>query len=295
MNFEEMRICRTMKAESICYTYLAEESGRARALAEAMNYSVKAGGKRIRPLLVMLACQMCGGTPEDAGPYMAAIEMIHSHSLVHDDLPAMDNDELRRGKPSTWKLYGEAAAILAGDGLLNYAYETMAKDLLEHPGDMGRVKAFSIIAQKSGHNGMIGGQSVDVETDGRKLNVETLDYIYRLKTGALLEASLMAGAALAGADQETIDRFEQIGRKVGLAFQIEDDILDVVGNEAMLGKHLNSDERNQKTTYVTLYGLDKAREDSRRLTEEALELLDSFEAEHSFLRALIESLAGREF
>ena len=284
------------EAEDVIRSYLPEESGEAARLLEAMNYSMTAGGKRLRPVMMKMSYEMFGGGEEIIFPFMAAMEMIHTHSLIHDDLPAMDNDEYRRGKKTTHIVYGEAAAILAGDGLLNLAYETAAGAVASIADPlllMKGAKALKILAEKTGINGMIGGQSVDVEMDGRPLNAKQIDFIYCKKTGALLEASLMTGAALAGADDEQLLLMEQIGRKIGVAFQIRDDILDETGDEKELGKPLHSDARNQKTTYVTLNGLDQADRDVHALTKEALALFDAIGTEHPVFRDLLISLTQR--
>ena len=299
MNFKEELEQRTGRVQEILYRYLPAEEGEQKKLLEAVNYSMTAGGKRLRPMLIQLSFEQFGGQGDLAAPFMAAMEMIHTHSLIHDDLPAMDNDEYRRGRKTTHIVYGEAMAILAGDGLLNHAYETAAGafDLCaKDPAWMERVaKALQILARKSGLYGMIGGQSVDVQMEGLALSEKQLDFIYELKTAALIEASLMIGAALAGANDEEIARQEQIGHKIGLAFQIRDDILDVTANEETLGKPVGSDEKNHKTTYASLRGLDQAAADARRLTQEALEILHAGEHQHAFLEALLVSLADRAF
>ena len=259
-----------------------------------MNYSMEAGGKRLRPVFLGEMYHIFGGQEELAEPFMAAIEMIHTHSLIHDDLPAIDNDEYRRGKKTTHIVFGESAAILAGDALLNYAYETALKgfSLAKNAREMERTaKALQILAEKTGIRGMLGGQSVDVENDGRPLKRELLDYIYVNKTSALIEASLMAGAVLAGAEE--LKEIETMGRYIGLAFQIQDDILDVTGDQEELGKPVGSDEKNHKTTYVTLEGMEKAGQEVERLTGEALELLSGLPGDREFLRELFLSLCTR--
>lgn len=225
---------------------------------------------------------------------MAAIEMIHTHSLIHDDLPAIDNDQYRRGKKTTHVVYGESAAILAGDALLNYAYETAfcAFDLTKQPEEMLRVaKALKILGEKTGISGMLGGQGVDVENDGRPLSKEMLDFIYENKTSALIEASLMIGAVLAG--EENLTEIQQIGSNIGIAFQIQDDILDVTSSQEELGKPVGSDEKNHKTTYVTLEGIEKAGEEVKRLTEQAVELLYQLPGEKEFLKEVFLYLCTR--
>ena len=297
MSFREELAKDTAEAEGIIGSFLPAKEGEAGKLAEAMNYSINAGGKRLRPVMMKMAYEMFGGDGEIIRPFMAAMEMIHTHSLIHDDLPAMDNDEYRRGKKTTHIVYGEAAAILAGDGLLNLAYETAAQALVRVSGDpvtaQRAARALAILSGKTGFAGMIGGQSVDVAMDGKKLTSSQLDFIYRLKTGALIEASLMIGAVLAGADEDQVRTMEVIGRKIGIAFQIRDDILDVTGDERELGKPTHSDERNEKTTYVTLYGLDKANTDVNLLTQEAMQLLGGLGRPHPLLPDLLRSLVQR--
>ena len=264
-----------------------------------MRYSVENGGKRLRPILMLESYLLFGGAedklPTLVAPFCAAIEMIHSYSLVHDDLPAMDNDRYRRGKLTTHAAFGEAMGILAGDGLLNCAFETalLAKGDAE---DNARVlRALSVLARKAGAFGRIGGQTVDVELTGKALSAERLDFIYRLKTGALLEASLLAGAILAGAEPAQAEAAERIAADVGMAFQIQDDILDEVGNEALRGKPVHSDEKNQKTTYVTLFGLEAARQEVRRLSERAEETLRGLGGASGFLEWLFGWLVNREY
>ena len=294
MNFREELEERTRNAEDIIRKYLPKEEGFSVNLIKAMNYSMEAGGKRLRPILLGEMYKVCGGTGELAEPFMAGIEMIHTHSLIHDDLPAIDNDQYRRGKKTTHVVFGESAAILAGDALLNYAYETAFKSfsLAENEEELKKTaRALEILGKKTGIYGMLGGQGADVENDGKPLTREMVDYIYVNKTSALIEASLMAGAALAGIEELT--DVESIGRKIGLAFQIQDDILDVTGNEQELGKPVGSDEKNHKTTYATLEGMEKAGQEVQRLTEEALELLSQLPGDKSFLRELFLFLCTR--
>lgn len=276
--------------------FMPSETGMQQTILDAMDYSVFAGGKRLRPMLMEAAYQMFGGRGERVTPFMAAIEMIHTYSLVHDDLPAMDNDEYRRGKKTTHAVYGEAMAILAGDALLNYAYETAAEAMLKYADDQRCVRAFSVLARKAGVYGMVGGQVVDVESEKKhqSMDLSKLDFIYRLKTGALLEAALMIGAILAGAGEQEVRKMEEAGTKLGLAFQIQDDILDVTSTLETLGKPIGSDDRNGKATYVSLVGIDRAKEEVRTLSEEAAAILDSFDREHLFLRELFLYLIQRE-
>lgn len=287
---------RTAQVEAVVEQYLPEEAGHQKTIFEAMNYSVRAGGKRLRPMLMLETYRLFGGQGKEIEPFMAAVEMIHTSSLIHDDLPCMDNDELRRGKPTTWVKYGYDMAVLAGDALMIYAFETAAKACQEGPGEKAGLvaRAMGLLAAKTGIYGMIGGQVVDVELTGRPAGREQLDFIYRLKTSALLEASMMTGALLAGAGEDQLRTVEQIAAAVGLAFQIQDDILDVTGTPEQLGKPVLSDEKNQKTTYVTLEGLEKAREDVARISAEALKLLHSLPGENLFLEELIQMLVTRE-
>lgn len=277
--------------------FLPAEEGQQRIIFEAMNYSVRAGGKRLRPILMEETYHMFGGSSAVIEPFMAAIEMIHTYSLVHDDLPAMDNDEYRRGKKTTHAVYGEAMGILAGDALLNLAYETAAKAFDMEVADTRVARAFAVLAKKAGVYGMVGGQVVDVESeksDDCSITREKLDFIYRLKTGALIESSMMIGAILAGASSDEVSRVEQIAAKLGLAFQIQDDVLDVTSTLEVLGKPVGSDEKNNKATYVTFERLDKAVSDVERISKEAEEQLDDLGYDDAFLKELFEYLIHRE-
>lgn len=277
--------------------FLPAEEGQQRIIFEAMNYSVRAGGKRLRPIIMEETYHMFGGSSAVIEPFMAAIEMIHTYSLVHDDLPAMDNDEYRRGKKTTHAVYGEAMGILAGDALLNLAYETAAKAFGMEVADTRVARAFAVLAKKAGVYGMVGGQVVDVESeksDDCPITREKLDFIYRLKTGALIESSMMIGAILAGASSDEVSRVEQIAAKLGLAFQIQDDVLDVTSTLEVLGKPVGSDEKNNKATYVTFEGLDKAVSDVERISKEAEEQLDDLGYDDAFLKELFEYLIHRE-
>lgn len=278
------------------YAYLPKEEGYQKTIFEAMRYSVLAGGKRLRPMLMEETYKLFGGSGKVIEPFMAAIEMIHTYSLVHDDLPAMDNDEYRRGKKTTHKVYGEAMAILAGDALLNYAFETATLAFEIEPDNNNIGRALRILATKAGVYGMVGGQVVDVESEktGADITREKLDFIYRLKTSALIESSMMIGAYLAGADSDQIDIIEKTAGKLGLAFQIQDDILDVTSTLEVLGKPIGSDEKNNKATYVTFEGLDKASRDVENISKEAEKLLDSFDGDKEFLKGLFEYLIHRE-
>ena len=294
MNFNLEMEKRQEKITGILEYYLPKEEGFQKTVLEAMNYSMRAGGKRLRPLLMLETYRMFGGEGQIIEPFMAAMEMIHTHSLIHDDLPALDNDEYRRGHRTTHIVYGEAMAILAGDALLNYAYETAVRAFEIEPGNPAIGKALQILTKKTGIYGMLGGQCVDVEAAGREISREKLDFIYRLKTSALIEASMMVGAALAGASEAEIKVIEDSARDIGLAFQIRDDILDVTSTLETLGKPINSDDRNEKTTYVTIHGLEQASKDVEEISERAIEHLKALPYENEFLLELIKSLIYRE-
>lgn len=280
--------------EAILDQYLPKEEGMQKTIFEASNYSVRAGGKRLRPMIMKEVYTLFGGEGNVIEPFMAAIEMIHSSSLVHDDLPCMDNDEFRRGKLTTWKKYGYDMAVLAGDALMIYAFETAAHAFTMNADPVAVGRAIQILAQKTGIYGMIGGQTVDVELTNHPMNQEQLDFIYRLKTGALLEASMMIGAVLAGASEEAVASVEQIASKVGMAFQIQDDILDLTSTTEMLGKPVLSDEKNNKTTYVTLNGLEQSKQDVDDISKQAIEQLKQLPGQNIFLEQLIQMLIARQ-
>lgn len=284
---------RKKEVEQIVTSFLPKEEGYQKTVLEAMNYSVSAGGKRLRPMLMLETYRMFGGTSKVIEPFMAAIEMIHTYSLIHDDLPAMDNDEYRRGRKTTHVVYGEAMAILAGDALLNYAFETAASAFVLDEENPAIGKAFMILASKAGVYGMIGGQVLDVESEGKEIDADTLKFIHIHKTSALLESAMLIGAVLAGASEQQQRTVELAARELGLAFQIRDDILDVTGNTDELGKPVGSDEKNHKNTYVALEGLEKAKEDVKRYSESAIDRLKSLPARNEFLYELIEELIDR--
>lgn len=297
---------KTEWAEEVLSRHLPREEGPQRTAAEAMNYSLTAGGKRLRPILMRETYRMCGGTDERfIGFFMAAIEMIHTYSLVHDDLPAMDNDQYRRGRKTTWCVYGDAMGVLAGDGLLNYAFETAVEaaqySLDAECSDVQKLeqarrvyRALAILGKKAGISGMIGGQTVDIEAEKRPdCTEEELIFIHEHKTAALIQAAMMIGAVLAGASEEQVADIEQCARDIGIAFQIQDDILDVAGDSEELGKPVGSDAQNHKQTYVTLKGLEQSKADVETLSKKAAAVLDGFEGEHEFLRQLILTLIHR--
>lgn len=298
MNFEKEQKDRINYIEQILLDYLPEETGLQKNVIEAMNYSVLGGGKRIRPMLMLETfCLFQKKISKSLEPFMAAIEMIHTYSLVHDDLPAMDNDEYRRGRKTTHIVFGEAIGILAGDGLLNYAFEVAcnAFDTGEDP--IMIANALKVLAKKPGIYGMIGGQVVDVEANDLPIDKERLDFIYSLKTSALIECSMLIGAILGGASKEELITIEQIASDVGLAFQIQDDILDVTSSLEVLGKQIGSDEKNSKTTYVTLEGLEKAKQDVKIISDRALENLRRLKLNHRenlFLEEIIRKLITRD-
>lgn len=287
---------KTQETENIIKRYLPEEKGCQKTVIQAMNYSILAGGKRLRPLLMQETYRMYGGDKKTVEPFMAAIEMIHTYSLVHDDLPAMDNDEYRRGRKTTHAVYGECMAILAGDGLLNLAFETALKAFEAEPDNPNLPSALAVLANKSGIYGMIGGQTADIEAERSRLNLQDshLLFIHEHKTAALIQAAMMIGALLAGAEKTEVDRMEKCAYNIGVAFQIQDDILDVEGDPGLLGKSTGSDEKNQKQTYVSIHGLKKAGEDAERLSEEAIALLSKGEKRNTFLEDLVRQLIGRE-
>ena len=265
--------------DAIIDEFLQKEEGLAKTVMTAMNYSIHVGGKRLRPMFMQETYRMFGGADEKiVHPFMSAIEMIHTYSLCHDDLPAMDNDMMRRGKKSTHAMFGEAMGILAGDALLNYAFETAlsAFDLITGDEEIKQTKriaaALRILADKAGINGMIAGQVVDIESEDApsEVTMDTIRFIHEKKTAAMIESSMMIGALLAGAGDEEVKTMEEIGSSVGLAFQIQDDILDITGSDEVLGKPTGSDDKNNKATYVTLVGLDEAKNDVKRISESAM-------------------------
>ena len=290
---------RAVLVEEILKEFLPKDPSHNETLRKAMEYSVLGGGKRIRPVIIRETFRMYGGEQEElVKPFMAAMEMIHSYSLVHDDLPAMDNDEYRRGRKTTHAVFGDGMAVLAGDGLLNLAYETAvsAFEACKDSDETGNViRALRVLSRKAGVYGMVGGQSLDVEADKKALvlNAEQLHYVYENKTAALLEGAFMIGAALAGAPDEDLALLEQVGSYVGLAFQIQDDILDITSTLEELGKPIGSDDKNGKSTYVTIHGLEQSAAKAKELNEKACSLLHSLGKEDAFLRELIQNLTGR--
>lgn len=299
MNFKETLHEKTARIEKTLAKFLPQEQGYQKTVIEAMNYSILAGGKRLRPMLMEETWNMFGGTGDVVEPFMAAIEMIHNYSLVHDDLPAMDNDEYRRGRRTTHVVYGEGMAVLAGDGLLNYAFETacLAFEKAQSPEAYRRVsRALTVLSRKAGIYGMIGGQCADIEAEAHQEHVteELLLFIHEHKTAALIQSAMMIGAILAGADEEQTAAIEQCAWNIGIAFQIQDDVLDVTGSQEILGKPIGSDEKNNKVTYVTIHGLEKSAKTVASLSGEAIRILSSFPGRNPFLEKLVEQLISRE-
>ena len=270
--------------------YLVVQDNPQKKIYEAMAYSLFAGGKRLRPVIMLMTAKMCGKNPEICLPFAVSLEMIHTYSLIHDDLPSMDNDDLRRGKPTNHKVFGEAMAILAGDALLNKAFEIVADYKMEGVSDAQVLKAISYLSKASGTEGMIGGQVVDIESTGEDL--ELLRYLHSLKTGALIRAAGVIGAILSGATDEEITAIDDFCLNLGIAFQIQDDILDAYGTEAELGKPIGSDAENGKSTYITLCGYEKSLELCREYTQKALDALCIF-PENYELCDLCEKLLAR--
>ncbi len=294
-NFDLELKTRVDYINDILYGMLVREDGKFERIGQAMNYSVRVGGKRLRPILMLESYRLCGGSREEEEkiyPFMAAVEFIHTYSLVHDDLPAMDNDLLRRGQPTTHAKFGEDFGILAGDGLLNFAYETML-DAIVKTGDLRGAKAAGVLANKAGIYGMVGGQCLDVHLTGKPIDKDELDFIFKLKTGALIEASFMMGGILAGVDDACVEKLRRAGELIGKSFQIRDDILDEIGNVEEIGKPVGSDEKNKKTTYISLYGLEKAKADVDGFSKEAEEILNSI-SDNEFLVNLLNYMVTRK-
>ncbi len=294
-DFQKQMKQKVQKIEDILQEYLPKQRGYQSVIMEAMGYSLLAGGKRLRPMLMQETFCLYDGTSKALRPFMAALEMIHTYSLVHDDLPAMDNDEYRRGRKTTHIVYGEDMGILAGDALLNYAFETAFRAFVIEPEDSLAIgRALAVLGEKAGIYGMIGGQVIDVKETGHTVAKDVLDTIYRLKTAALIEAAMMIGAILGGASEEDVKKVERIAEYVGVAFQIQDDILDVTSTSEVLGKPVHSDEKNEKTTYVTLMGIDEAKKEVERLSNEAITLLHQLPGKNAFLEELLLQLSHRD-
>ena len=280
--------------ETLLNEYMPKEEGYQRTIMKAMNYSLKAGGKRLRPILTLESCKIVGGKEEDAIPFAMAIEMIHTYSLIHDDLPALDNDDLRRGKPTNHKVFGDGMATLAGDALLNYAFEIMLSSSIDKKDSNKYLKAINEIAKHAGIYGMIGGQVVDVESENKIIDKDKLDFIHLNKTAAMIIGCMRAGAIIGGASDEELEKVTKYGENIGLSFQIVDDILDITGEEVKLGKPIGSDIENHKSTYPSLLGLEKSREIARQLIEEAKSSIDGLSSEIDFLNQLGDYIISRD-
>lgn len=275
------------------YEYFKDKGDYNKKIYEAMGYSINIGGKRIRPILMLLTYKMYNEDYNDILPVACALEMIHTYSLIHDDLPAMDNDDLRRGKPTNHKVFGDAIAILAGDGLLNEAFNILFKESLKN--DEKWLKTGCLIGECSGADGMIAGQVVDILGENKTMDEDELGYMHRKKTGELIKGAILSGAILAGAGESDLIILKEFGEKLGLAFQIKDDILDVVGDESKLGKTINKDETHNKSTFVSVYGLDKCKDMCCKLTEQCIELLNNIDKDSSKLQELTLFLLKRDY
>lgn len=278
------------KVDNSLLSYLPDAKDGQYQVAEAMKYSLINGGKRIRPILALEFARACGGTRNDCLPLACALEYVHTYSLIHDDLPCMDNDDLRRGKPSCHKQFDEATALLAGDALLTHAFEIISEAELS---DDKKVMAVSLLAQNSGVSGMIGGQVIDLLFEQGSPNLKELLTVYKLKTGALISAACLLGCISAGADSSQMAAASKFAYSLGIAFQIQDDILDITGDEKKLGKPVGSDATNSKKTYATIAGLTKAQQDVKKLTDNAISQLDAFE-DAEFIKLLALKLVNRD-
>ena len=295
MSFKSSLKYRVDYIEKLLKEYMPEEKGYQKTIFEAMNYSLKAGGKRLRPILTLEACRIVGGNEEDAIPFAIAIEMIHTYSLIHDDLPALDNDDLRRGRPTNHKVYGDAMAILAGDGLLNYAFEIMLKSSIGKENPAKYLNAINEIAKSSGVYGMIGGQVVDIESEDKKIEMEKLDFIHLNKTAAIIVGCMRAGAIIGDATEKQLENITKYATNIGLSFQIADDILDITGDESKLGKKVGSDIDNNKSTYPSLIGLEKSKEIANDLINEAKTRISNIKGDNEFLNDLAEYIVARDY
>ncbi len=295
MNFKHDLKSKVIIVENLLKQYMPKEEGYQNTICQAMNYSLKAGGKRLRPILTLEACKIVGGNEEDVIPFAVAIEMIHTYSLIHDDLPALDNDDLRRGRLTNHKVYGEAMAILAGDGLLNYAYEIMLRESIGKENSQKYLRAINEIAKASGIYGMIGGQVVDIESENKKINIDKLDFIHMNKTAAIMVGCMRAGAIIGGANEVQLENITKYARNIGLSFQIVDDILDIVGDESKLGKKVGSDIYNDKSTYPSLLGIERSKEIANELINEAKLSIDNVNENSEFLKKLADYIVDREY
>lgn len=297
MNFNEEIAEIGSKVNIALDSYITSMQTPQATIYEAMRYSLMAGGKRLRPLLALVVCNMLEGNENDIMPFACAIEMIHTYSLIHDDLPSMDNDDFRRGRPTSHKVFGEAMAILAGDALLNKAYELLLKTVVEEPDSHKQAlmaKAAEYISKAAGSEGMIAGQVVDLESEGKEIDIELLEFMHSCKTGALIKAPIMAAALISEASVEELNALEAYAAGIGIAFQIKDDILDVEGSIEELGKSIGKDEASSKSTFVTIYGLSKSKELLEEVTEKAINSLGIFGFRANFLKELATYLVRRK-
>lgn len=294
MAFKEDLKTKSAYIEDLLKQYMPKEEGYQKTIFEAMNYSLSSGGKRLRPILTLEAAKVVGGDVKEAIPFCVAIEMIHTYSLIHDDLPAMDNDDFRRGKPTNHKVFGDGMATLAGDALLNYAFEIMLKESLGKENSDVRLKAIYEIARGAGIYGMIGGQVVDIESENKSIEKERLDFIHMNKTAAMIVGCMRAGAIMGHACEEDLQNITKYAKNIGLAFQIVDDILDIVGDEKALGKPVGSDIENHKSTYPSLLGLEKSRCIARQLIEEGKSSIKDLPSEKDFLNQLGDYIISRD-
>lgn len=295
MEFKQALKQRAEYVENLLKEYMPKEEGYQKKIIESMNYSLDAGGKRLRPILTLEACKVVGGNIKDVIPFAMAIEMIHTYSLIHDDLPALDNDDLRRGKKTNHIVYGEDMAILAGDALLNYAFEVMLSNSIDKENPNKYLKAINEIAKTSGIYGMIGGQVVDIQSENKQITKDKLDYIHNNKTAAIIIGCMRAGAIIGNATQEELEKITKYAKNIGLSFQIVDDILDVVGDESKLGKKVGSDIENNKSTYPSLLGLEKSKHIAYELIKEAKENINSINTDTDFLNNLADYIIDREY
>ncbi len=294
MEFKEILKQKIDYVEKLLIDYMPKEEGYQETIMKAMNYSLSAGGKRLRPILTLESCKAVGGDIKDAIPFAMAIEMIHTYSLIHDDLPALDNDDLRRGKPTNHKVFGEAMATLAGDSLLNYAYEIMLSSSINKENPNKYLKAIYEIAKHAGIYGMIGGQVVDVESENKIIDKDKLDFIHLNKTAAMIVGCMRAGAIIGDASEDDLEKITKYAENIGLSFQIVDDILDIIGDEEKLGKPIGSDIENHKSTYPSLLGLDKSRQIARELIEEGKSSIKDLPSEREFLNQLGDYIISRD-
>lgn len=295
MEFKQALKHRANQVELLLKEYMPKEEGYQKTIMEAMNYSLSAGGKRLRPILTMEACNIVGGNVEDVIPFAMAIEMIHTYSLIHDDLPALDNDDLRRGKDTNHIVFGEDMAILAGDALLNYAFEVMLSNSIDKENPNKYLKAINEIAKTSGIYGMIGGQVVDIQSENKKISKESLDYIHNNKTAAIIVGCMRAGAIIGNATESQLENITKYAKNIGLSFQIVDDILDIIGDESKLGKKVGSDLDNHKSTYPSLIGLDESKAIAYELIQEAKNSINMIGNDAYFLNGLADYIIDREY